>query len=192
MNGYILAGGKSSRMGIDKGLLYFGQKQLVEYAIHSIQNHVDQLFIITKNKEYEKFGFTLIEDITPNLGPAGGIFTALIHSETEKNLIIGCDMPFISDDLIQQLSAQKNVSSISIFKNNAFIEPLFGIYSKSVIPIWKDCLDQNILKLEAILSKCPTNYISFSPKTGMNPFANINSKEDIEKYAIQIKKLSDD
>jgi len=187
MNGFILAGGKSSRMGQDKGLMQLGNKLLVEYSIQLLQNVTNQIFIITSNLDYQQFGFPIISDIEPNIGPAGGILTALYYSISAQNIILGCDMPFLSLPLLEQLISEKQNASICIFKNETFIEPLFGIYDTDILQEWKSLLKNKNYKLEFLLSQFNTKYIQFSSSGNLDPFVNINSKNDFEKQLQNLK-----
>ena len=92
----VLAGGKSSRMMKDKGLILFNDKTLIEHSIEKVKKVAAHIFIITTNSAYQQFGYPCIEDELKERGPLGGIFTGLVHSSTQKNLVIGCDMPFLS------------------------------------------------------------------------------------------------
>ncbi|MBK7964140.1 MAG: NTP transferase domain-containing protein [Bacteroidetes bacterium] len=76
-NGYILAGGKSSRMGTDKGLLMLKNKKIVEYVIDNFKPCVDQIFIVTSNDLYKQFDLPLVPDLLMGKGPAVGIFLRL-------------------------------------------------------------------------------------------------------------------
>ena len=187
MNGFILAGGKSSRMGQDKGLMRLGNKLLVEYSIQLLHNVTNQIFIITSNLDYQQFGFPIISDIEPNIGPAGGILTALYNSKSAQNIILGCDMPFLSLPLLEQLISEKQNASICIFKNETFIEPLFGIYDTDILEEWKSLLKNKNYKLEFLLSQFNTKYIQFSSSGNLDPFVNINSKNDFEKQLQNLK-----
>jgi molybdopterin-guanine dinucleotide biosynthesis protein A len=77
VSGYILAGGKSSRMGSDKGLLLIQSKPFVSYIFEALSNVCDSITVVTSNKEYNKLGFKTIQDSIPNKGPVGGLFTVL-------------------------------------------------------------------------------------------------------------------
>ena len=103
ITGVILAGGKSSRMGTDKGLLELNGKPLIQYAIDTLKSIGLEIIIISNNSDYEQFGFPVYPDIIPDKGPIGGVYTALSYSSTEKNLIVSCDTPFLSKKLLNYL-----------------------------------------------------------------------------------------
>jgi molybdopterin-guanine dinucleotide biosynthesis protein A len=84
-NAYILAGGKSSRMHTDKGLLLFEGKAMVQYFIEQLQPIFSKLFIVSNNPEDEKFRLEVIPDSIKDIGPAGGIYTALKHSNSDNS-----------------------------------------------------------------------------------------------------------
>ena len=81
LTGAILSGGESSRMGTDKGLIRYKDKYLVEYGIEILKQLCKQVYIGTKNIKYEIFNLPLLPDEYPNLGPIGGIYTALKKSK---------------------------------------------------------------------------------------------------------------
>ncbi|PJB11766.1 MAG: hypothetical protein CO119_10220 [Flavobacteriales bacterium CG_4_9_14_3_um_filter_40_17] len=73
--GYILAVGKSTRMGEDKGLKAFNGKVLVASVIEELQKAVNKVVIVSSNPSYEQFGLEVVEDLVKNIGPAGDIYT---------------------------------------------------------------------------------------------------------------------
>ena len=99
---YILAQGNSTRMGSDKGLVKIAGKEMIRRCIENLKPLQKEIIIITDSAQYEKFGCPLIADKIKNNGPAQGIVTALEHSQTEKNLIVSCDMPLVSNLMICQ------------------------------------------------------------------------------------------
>ena len=110
--GYILAGGKSSRMGEDKGLKLFNGIPLIQNVINQLLFAVDKVVIVSNNKDYEQFGLEVIEDALINKGPAGGIYTALQHSSTDLNFIVSCDMPYISSQAIHFMLENSSKNAI--------------------------------------------------------------------------------
>ncbi len=81
--GIILAGGKSSRMGEDKGLVLLNGKPMIQYVIEALKGVVSDIIIISNNASYNKFGIPVYPDIIKDKGPVGGIFTGLHHSKTQ-------------------------------------------------------------------------------------------------------------
>lgn len=69
----ILAGGKSSRMGVDKGLMLLNEKPMVQHVIDAVKLVADEIIIVANNKEYKQFGYTVISDEIENAGPLAGI-----------------------------------------------------------------------------------------------------------------------
>ncbi len=84
----ILAGGKSSRMGADKGMQKLFGKPLVSYAIGELYGLCDDIIIRSSSAEYAGFGYKLVADEFPGIGPMGGVYSALRQSETNDNLVL--------------------------------------------------------------------------------------------------------
>ena len=180
---YILAGGKSSRMGTDKGLLPFREKVLVEWIIEKLQQVFEKVTIISNNKEYKVFNIDVVEDIIKENGPAGGIFTALQHSKANKIFVVSCDMPFITKQSIEFI-VEKSINSeitIPVFENK--IQPLFGVYAKQCFKQWQQLVEQKMTKLQEMITHFNalkidvTNHELFNK----NVFMNVNDKNDLAK-----------
>src|SRR6266850_5129847 len=105
--GYILTGGKSSRMGVDKALLDFGGRNLLDRAIRVVRETSPNFAIVGDPAKFAAYG-AVITDLYPGCGPLGGIHAALVHSSAELNLMLAVDMPFISGELLAFLFAAAN------------------------------------------------------------------------------------
>jgi len=182
INGYILAGGKSSRMGTDKGLLLFEGKAMIQYVIEQMQAVFSKLVLVSNNPEYEKFGLEVIPDLIKDSGPAGGIYTALKHSKAKLNFMVSCDMPFITKEAIAFIIENTNESQIVLLENQGKIEPLFGIYSKDCENIWLELIQQNTIKLQKMVSHFNLKTIPVENNEIFKKsfFNNINTKEDFD------------
>lgn len=180
INGYILAGGKSSRMGADKGLLLFEGKAMIEYVINQMLPVFDNLVIVSNNPEYEKFGLKVIPDLIKEIGPAGGIYTALHHSNAKLNFIVSCDMPFVTQEAIEFVVNNTNESQIVLLENKGKIEPLFGVYSKECEENWLQLIEQNQIKLQDMVLQFKLKTIPIENKEIFKEsfFRNINTQED--------------
>ena len=179
-NGYILAGGKSSRMGTDKGLLLIEGKAMIEYVIEQMQPVFDNLVIVSNNPEYEKFGLEVIPDLIKDIGPAGGIYTALHHSEAKLNFMVSCDMPFVTQEAIAFIVKNVDENQIVLLENQGKLEPLFGVYSKDCEDKWLQLIQQNTIKLQDMVLhfKVKTIPVENNEIFAASFFKNINTKED--------------
>lgn len=187
-NGYILAGGKSSRMGTDKGLLLIEGKEMIAYVIEQMQPLFDDLVIVSNNPEYEKFGLKVIPDLIKDIGPAGGIYTALHHSEAQLNFVVSCDMPFVTREAIDFIFKNRNESEIVLVENQGKLEPLFGIYSKDCEEKWLQLIYQHKIKLQEMVSHFKLKTISVDDNEIFSTsfFKNINTREDFNNVLNRI------
>ena len=135
ITGIILAGGKSSRMGTNKSFLKLGDKTIIERTTDLMKSVFNDVIIITNTQdEYAFLKLPSCEDVFKGKGPLGGIHSGLIHSNTENNFFISCDMPFVTKNLIEFIINYKTTKLITITKADGFIQQLCGLYSKKVLP----------------------------------------------------------
>lgn len=179
---YILAGGKSSRMGEDKGLKLFNGKALVQIVIDQLQQVVKKVVIVSNNIAYKQFGLEVIEDVVKDIGPAGGIYSALKHSTSDKNFIVSCDMPNISAQAIHFMLDNCYTDAVCIPQYKNKLEPLFGIYPKSCLMSWKTTMNKGIYKLTDLASnyKLEKIVVDNNPLFSEVFFQNINTLEDLK------------
>lgn len=175
----IMAGGKSSRMGTDKGLMEFNGKHLVRIAIEKALPFCSGLKISTQNEEYKQFGFPLLPDEFPELGPIGGIFTALKNTSTSTILVIACDMPLISAQTIQTLIENQKEYDCAVPRVKGKYEPLCAIYSKSMLRLIESSINEGDLAIYSVLKKANCCFVDFELE--LPDFININTPADLEK-----------
>lgn len=134
ITGIILAGGKSSRMGIKKSFLKLGDKLIIELIADLMKSLFKEVIIITNTpNEYEFLKLVLYKDIYVGKGVLGGIHSGLTHSKTEKNFIISCDIPLMSKEMIEYIINYKTGKSIIFCEAAGYHQPLAGVYKKNVI-----------------------------------------------------------
>lgn len=182
ITGVILAGGKNSRMGREKGLLKVGGKSIIERQIEVLRSWVNDILIIHNAGLYGHLGYRVFRDMVPDCGPMGGIYTALAVSQTPKNLILSCDMPLISTELLQLILDQAEDCDIAIPRHGDKLEPLCAVYDRSCAKKFKELLDQKALKLMDALKFFKVKELTVPQEIlAIQPFTNINTPEDYMK-----------
>lgn len=184
VTGIILAGGKSRRMGHEKGLVEFHGKPLIHYALKLLSQFTDHILISSSNPDYLKFGFELVSDEISGQGPAAGLAASLSYSMTPWNLVLACDLPFLESELIQNLFAQAENSLAVIPMHNGVLEPLAALYHKDLAPVFEASVYSGNLSLHKILATCKVNYLDAVPLIRKFPqmFTNINSLKEIDQF----------
>jgi len=183
----ILAGGKSRRFGTDKAVYSFQGKPLIENVIKIVERVTRNIFIISNSPEQMDFlNYPVFQDIIQGAGPLGGIYTGLIHSEFELNLVLPCDMPHISTDCLDFLISNTNGNDITVPLHKNRLEPLCAVYSRSCIPHIKDQIETKDVQVFQFYDKVDTLKINFSddlPFYNDRLFSNINFKQDLQKLS---------
>ncbi|MCH8316896.1 MAG: molybdenum cofactor guanylyltransferase [Bacteroidetes bacterium] len=184
----ILAGGKSLRMGKDKGLLQLNGLTFVERIYRVVSKVCAEVIIVAKQDGYEYLGLPVFSDIYEDKGPAGGIHTGLFHSKSKFNIVVSCDMPFLSSDLLKFLLSYtgKNYDVI-VPRHRGKLQPLCAVYSKNCFCQLELFIQQNQLKMMNIIEQLNTKYVDINSTLDFySPylFMNVNNQRDL----VMIKK----
>jgi molybdenum cofactor guanylyltransferase len=135
--GFVLAGGGSTRFGRDKALVEIGDQSLLARLCSVLRGLTPQVQIVGAPKKYSGFGAECIPDRWPGEGPLGGIISALQSGgpagDREWNLIIGCDMPFLTREWLAYLMERARSSKAEVVapKSTHGWEPLCGCWRTS-------------------------------------------------------------
>ena len=182
--GIILAGGQSSRMGKEKGLIHWKGKTLIEHAIAILSPLCENIVISANNDHFDSFGYPVVGDLFPGCGPMGGIFSALTKSETLNNLVIPSDTPFVTPDIYRHLISHTGSFDVIVpVDHDSFYQPLCAVYSRSVLPAMEAQINERILGFTPLLNKVEIKAVHLLPALGFyntNTFYNINSPADLE------------
>jgi molybdopterin-guanine dinucleotide biosynthesis protein A len=144
ITGFILAGGKSKRMGTNKSLLKIGGITIIERVVNLMKDLFREVLIITNQpEEFSFLNLMMQEDIHKNTEPLAGIHSALVHTTTERNFIISCDMPLMTAEVIKYLVEYPTKKPITITRADNFIQQLCGVYSKSLVPFIEEIIKEN-------------------------------------------------
>jgi molybdenum cofactor guanylyltransferase len=156
VGGYVMAGGKSSRMGRDKALLELAGKPLVLHAVTKLQRVCKDVHILSGNRELASYA-PLVQDIHPGCGPIGGIEAALNHSRHEWNFLMPIDMPFFPSSFLFSWIADNVCFSevkgtrIALFTVFGIPQPLFSILHRDVAPFVSAAISRGQYKVFPVL-----------------------------------------
>ncbi|AQR95436.1 molybdenum cofactor guanylyltransferase [Clostridium saccharoperbutylacetonicum] len=184
----ILAGGKSRRMnGNNKAFLKFQNKSFIESIADRFAGF-DNIYISVDEKEkYKHLSFTLIEDMYKDIGPIGGIYSALKSIEEKYIFVTACDMPKINREFINFVcdSLTEDIECIVTQDIKGRIYPLGGIYSKALLGKIEEMIKEEDYKLLNLIKRSNTKIISLSENNfSENILDNINDINDYNKLKV--------
>ena len=181
--GYVLVGGRSSRMGRDKALLPYRGITLGRYVAGAVAAAAGNATLIGDPERYSVFGYPVIPDLYPGEGPLGGILTALAHSSSDWNLITACDMPALGPEFLGQLldAARKRRSDILVpLTPGERLEPLCAVYCGDARGVLQAAFERGVRKIsEAFKGLRVAPY----PVAEVAIFQNVNTPEEWAEYA---------
>lgn len=177
----ILCGGKSSRMQSEKGLVLYQDIPFIEHIIKAVLPIATEIQLITNAADYDYLEYKKIKDIELDKGPIGGIYSALSHSNSDLNLILSCDIPLISTELLWELIDKRDEHHlVTVFSDGDRIHPLIGVYSKKIVPILKDAITHSHLRMMEIIEKVNAQIIKANAEHSYQ-FRNINSVAELKE-----------
>ena len=184
----IFAGGKSSRMGEDKSLLPFGNSQtLTQFQLDRLKKLFNFVYISCKNSDKFDFEANFIHDVkTQNIfAPTTGFVAIFKHLKCERFFAISVDAPFITKETIQKLIvSDKADTDATIAKTSQGIQPMCGIYHKSLQKKFIQMLETNNHKLGLLLKNSNTTFVEFKNN---KIFFNINNPHEYKQASFVAK-----
>lgn len=180
----IFAGGKSSRMGEDKSLLPFSSyKTLTQFQYARLSKIFKTVYISCKDKNKFNFDALFIEDVITNdvFAPTAGFVAVFKTLQTDAFFALSVDAPFVSENIIKELIksdvAHGDIdASIAISAHG--MEPMCGIYHRSLESEFNTMLAQNNHKLGFLLKSSQTNFVHFDDEKA---FLNLNHPHEYQE-----------
>jgi molybdopterin-guanine dinucleotide biosynthesis protein A len=181
ITGIILAGGKSSRMGQDKGFLKLKGETFMSYIIEALKPIVGEIIIVSNNPDYDIFKLKRVADVMEDSGPLAGLYAGLLHSETEKNIVLSCDVPLINTSVLKKL-IEGFTSEVEViqFESQGKTMPLVAMYKRHCMhPILK-LLQTNERRLRFAIEQLEVKTIKLDPELGKT-VRNINTISELKE-----------
>ena len=194
----ILCGGKSSRMGQDKGSMIIQNKPMIKHILSTLNHHINEaIIVLNDSSRIEKYGkfinaqdydykITFAEDKIKNKGPLPGIMTGLSQITGDFALVLPCDSPYVSSKYIKTIfkEIKPNYQAIVPYHDDKnklkTSEPLHSIYNKNIIPKIEELISNDVLHIKGLIEQIDTKFILIdNEKIEKKEFRNLNRPEDI-------------
>jgi len=178
MTAIIFAGGKSSRMGKDKALLPFaGYNTLSEFQYNKLSSLFDNVYISSKEDKFD-FEAAVIPDLYKESSPLVGIISLFETLDADELFILSVDAPFVDEKVIDLLLKHGDEKCDAIIAQSpSGVQPLCGIYRRSILPLAQENRVKGNHRLNAILKEVHTRFVIFEDD---GAFINLNHPHEYE------------
>lgn len=190
----ILCGGRSRRMGKDKGSLILDDKPMVLHVLDTVKDIADEIILVLRDQEQiEKYKpilkdepIKIVTDEIKDMGPLIGILTGLSQINSGYAQVLPCDSPFISKEFVLKMfgiAEGKEFDAIVPIWDDGHIEPLHSIYKKNVVNIIRDLIKKERRDVKSLIQDLNVEYVDVAEldETTMS-FQNLNTIKDFKGY----------
>ncbi len=186
ITGAVLAGGRSSRYGMNKSLEIFHGVRLIDRIVESLRPQCEPVLIVANDlSHYYDTRATLIQDVIAQLGPLGGLYSALLFSPNEWVFVKATDMPFLVPGLLEMMTASAEGCDAVVPFTEGRPQPLMSLYHRRCFPVIAEFLEKGERKVAAFYRKIRVRALSEERWRSVDPdgrsFLNINCREDLER-----------
>jgi molybdopterin-guanine dinucleotide biosynthesis protein A len=189
IEGFIAAGGRSSRMGRDKAWLEIGSRTMIEHVIAALLPVTERVAVIANAPEYSRLGLPIFADANTGVGPLEAIRTSLANARAPRVALVGCDLPFVTSELFRFLLEIKGDHQALIpIGANERLQPLCALYSVAALDCVTELIKRGERKVSKLFDLVPTRLVAFDEMRHLQRselfFQNVNTPED---YALACK-----
>jgi molybdopterin-guanine dinucleotide biosynthesis protein A len=193
---FILAGGKSARMGADKAFVMLDGQTLLARALELARSLTSDVRIVGDAAKFHEFA-PAVEDIFRDCGPLGGIHAALRASQAELNLMLAVDVPFVSPEFLQFLMARARESKaiVTFARVQERRQPLCAVYRREFADIAEMALRAGRYKIDALFETETMQMIGekdlLAGGFSVEMFRNVNTPEELAEVRNKFIKTAD-
>lgn len=193
--GFVLTGGRSSRMGRDKALLELAGRPLALRTADTLRSLVDQVVLVGAPERYAHLGLPVLADRVAGKGPLAGMVTALAATAHEWNLVLACDLPYMEtralEVLLHLVASTPNVDAIVPRMEEGWPrlrrgwQPLCAVYHRRCLPAFERVLDSDHPKIARAFGDLRVRAVAAAElerfALSARMFKNMNTPEDYEE-----------
>ncbi len=176
----VLAGGRGQRLGgCPKGLLEIDGEAVLERVLRSAEGFTNRVLVADDALPYSRFGLEAIADVEPGFGAPGGVVSALLAARTAWVLVVGCDMPFVSQAMLMQLmTLDEGAYDAACFTRAGHLEPLCALYRQTLGLPWRERLREE-RSLRAMIESVRVRAEAVSDDRWLD---SLNTPIDLERH----------
>lgn len=178
---FVLAGGKSSRMGSDKGLMLLDHEPMISYILKTLKIAGLPVKIIANTPGYETFGVPVFPDVVKEKGPLGGLLSAFQNTTADVIFLVSCDMPFLTEEGVKNLTSEADIDEIIAPLVGQRINPLFALYPVKLKKTVEDAITAEELKMTDFILKNRHTLVSSGFSKMAEYFRNINTQQELRE-----------
>lgn len=189
LTAFVLAGGQSTRMGVDKAFLQLDRVTLLARALDLLSSVTTEVRILGPREKFAKFA-AVVEDEFPNHGPLGGIHAALRASASDLNLMLAVDMPFVDVRFLDYLvgESRRCTAVVTLPRAAGGWQPLCAVYRKPFADLAERALRQGKNKIDPLFAQVELCVVEEAElmKQGFSPemFRNLNTPEELNQAKV--------
>jgi len=186
LTAFILVGGKSTRMGMDKAFVEYEGSTLLARALSLARSVSSDVRVVGSREKFAAFA-AVVEDVFSDRGPLGGIHAGLLASPTELNFFLAVDTPFLSEEFLRYLVNQAvdaPLATVVVPRSGGCWQPLCAIYRREFVSAAESALRAGRNKIDRLFAEVRTRAIEQQEleAAGFSPalFRNLNTPEELE------------
>lgn len=182
--GIILSGGLNSRIGLNKAFLEISGKKIIERTVILFKELFEEVVVVTKDPlTYADLDVRIATDVKDITGSLVGVYSGLLSSTSEYNVVVACDMPLINRDIVRYLVSKINGYDAVVPFCQGRLQPLHAVYSKKCIKPLEELINSGHMRITKLFEKVKTKRVEEEELKKFDPdfksFININTKEDL-------------
>ncbi len=188
VDGFILAGGASSRMGIDKAHLRLGERTLVERVAAALSAIVVRVAVVSAKPDAGAWGLPVMRDVHHGLGAMGGLHAALSAGQTAWVAVVSCDLPFVTGELFARLTtyAGQSCDAVVPMQTDGRMQPLCALYRRAAcLKVVEDLIQSGELRPRVLVRRVRTRVVTADELSDVRGatrfFINLNTPEDYSR-----------
>jgi molybdopterin-guanine dinucleotide biosynthesis protein A len=184
IEGFILAGGASSRMGADKSRLVLDGRTFIERISDALSSITPNIRIVGTHAGPPHSSLAPVPDIYPAWGALGGLHAALAACQTEWAAVVACDLPFVTGDLFLRLAQLRvGFDAVAPIQQDGRLQPLCSLYRISACrALAEKLITSGERKPVTLLQSVHTRWALFAELEDVEGanlfFANMNTPDD--------------